>query len=185
MLKNHTIARRKHRILWRMLAGALFAVIVVSMWAFLEPEPGPMEEAITGASNGKIGSWALLAGFAVYGAVRFSSYVTGTAIAVVHSGRHLLWQMPMIVTGLAAVAVGAVFAVPLTGQILQLLSLSLLLSALVRWLLEITDPANAPAPDQIEEPTDPPEDEELSGADRTHEKHEPHNDSTIDSTRDL
>lgn len=153
----------------------MFLAVIVSMWGFLDPEPGPMTEAITGASNGRIGSWALLAGFTVYGAAKLSSYVAGTAVAVVHSGRHLLWQMPMVITGLAAVAVALVFAVPLTGQILQLLSLSLLLSALVRWLLEITDPANTPA---SEEAAEPAESEELSGGDRTHEGYEPNHDRT-------
>lgn len=170
MLKNLTITSRKHRILWRLLAGLLFTVVLVSMWGLIDPQPGPMTEAIEGFSGGKIGSWFLLAGFGVYGAARLSSYVTGTAASVVHSGRHLIWQMPAIITFTAAAAVALVLAVPLTGQILQQLSTAVLLSAVVRWLLEATDPAN----------TAPAAGEELSGEDRTHEEHEPNNDSTSD-----
>lgn len=113
---SKTGARRTTRAALSLL---ITAVMAVQCWYAIDPQPGPVTQAVVRADESFISAWAVLLGVAAVGLFVMVRFIVGSALPERRRGRG---QTPLGVTAVIVLAAGTLAGFPAEAAAMAVLA---------------------------------------------------------------
>lgn len=124
----------------RYISFFLFSCYLIRLWFVLDPQPGPLTDAVTGVSQERVDGYALVAAVFLYGLFMIIRFLVKPMLKTQE-------PVPAIARVLAWLILGLIVAALVTGFLAQLTGIAVLAAMGLNWVLETAaPPEEAPPP---------------------------------------
>jgi hypothetical protein len=124
----------------RYISFFLFACYLIRLWYVLDPQPGPLTDAVTGVSQERVDGYGLVLAVFLFGLFMIIRFLVKPVLKA-------LEPAPAIARVLAWLILGLIVAAIATGFLAQLTGIAVLAAMGLNWVLETAAPREeAPNP---------------------------------------
>jgi hypothetical protein len=117
----------------RFVAFFLYVCYLIRLWSVLDPQPGPLTDAVTGVSQETFDGYFLVLGIFLYGLFMLLRFLVRPVLRT-------LQPAPVPARILAWAIVGLVAAAILSGRLAELTGVAVLAAMGLNWVLEAAEP---------------------------------------------
>ena len=125
----------------RYIAFFLYSCYLIRLWSVLDPQPGPLTDAVTGVSEETFGGYVLVFGIFLYGMFMILRFLVRPVLRT-------LQPAPVTARILAWTILALVVAALVSGRLAELTGIAVLAAMGLNWVLEAATPVPAEPPER-------------------------------------